>query len=325
MEFIHYHSTPYLRDPVLVAALAGWNDAADAATTAIKYLIDLWKPPVIADIDIEDFLVFTESRPTVKLVDGMQRSIVWPSNQFLSHAALDLHHDIILYLGVEPHLKWRTFSNAFLDVCRHYHVSEVILLGALLADIPHSIPVPISGTVTNADIQERLKEMDIHGSRYEGPTGMIGVLQDACRKAAIPATSLWAAVPHYLAATPNVKVTSALLTYLNTFMSLGLDLSDIQADALRFEQQITALVARDPDASEYVRRLEERASGLAEFDEDEEDEEDEEEDEIFNPDRPTSTGPLPSAESLIRGVEELLRKQREDGQQQDTEGDEEHD
>ena len=209
MEYIQYHSQPELRNPVLVAALAGWNDAADAATTAIKFLIDRWKPTKIAEIDIEDFFVFTETRPTIRYVDGIQRTIIWPNSQFLAYQAPDLSHDIILYLGAEPQLKWKTFSKTFLEVSKHFKVSELVLLGALLADIPHSIAVPITGTSSNTDLKERLHEMDIHSSRYEGPTGMIGVLQDAFRRAAIPAASLWAATPHYLAATPNIKVTSA--------------------------------------------------------------------------------------------------------------------
>ena len=311
MEYIQYHGQPELRNPLLVAALAGFNDAADAATTAIKFLIDRWKPTKIAEIDIEDFFVFTETRPTIRYVDGIQRTIIWPSSQFFAYQAPDLSHDIILYLGAEPQLKWKTFSKTFLEVSKHFKVSELVLLGALLADIPHSIAVPMSGTASNTDLKERLREMDIHSSRYEGPTGMIGVLQDAFRRAAIPAASLWAAAPHYLAATPNIKVTSALLTYLNTFMSFGLDLSDIQSDAIRFEEQITSLVARDPEASAYVRRLEEQITGAMSS----EDDEDDEDEAVSNYDRTTSTGHLPSAESLIRGVEELLRKQRENGQQ----------
>jgi proteasome assembly chaperone (PAC2) family protein len=309
MEYIQYSSQPELRDPVLITALGGWNDAADAATTAVKFLIDRWKPTRFAEIDIEEFFVFTEARPTIKYVDGVQRSIIWPSSQFLAFQAPDLPFDIILYLGVEPQLKWQTFSNNFIAVCKKFHVSEAVLLGALLADVPHSISVPITGTTSNLDLKERLKEMDVHSSRYEGPTGMLGVLQDAFRRASIPATSLWAAAPHYLAATPNIKVTSALLTYLNTYMSFGLDLSDIQADAIRFEEQISTLVARDPEASAYVRKLEEQASGLAEAED-----EDDEDESFFTPERGAGTGPLPSAESLIRGVEELLRKQRENGQ-----------
>lgn len=305
MEYIKYHSEPELRDPVILAAFGGWNDAADSATTAIKFLIDRWKPAKLAEIDIEDFFVFTETRPTIKYIDGIQRSIVWPSCQFLWHQTPDLSHDIILFLGAEPQLKWKTFSKCFLDICKKFHTSELVLLGALLADVPHSISVPISGTSSNIDMKERLKEMDIHSSRYEGPTGMIGILQDGFRRAAIPAASIWAAAPTYLAATPNIKVTSALLTYLNTFMSFGLDLSDIQSDAIRFEEQITTLVARDPEASAYVRRLEEQISGSDSSDDDDDD------DSIFSPDKVVGTGPLPSAKSLIRGVEELLRKQRE--------------
>src|SRR2546423_3708239 len=311
MEYIQYHSQPELRNPVLVAALGGWNDAADAATTAIKFLIDRWKPTKIAKFYIEDFIVFTEPRPTIRYVDGIQRTIIWPSSQFLAYQAPDLSHDIILYLGAEPQLKWKTFSKTFLEVSKHFKVSELVLLGALLADVPHSISVPITGTSSNTDLKERLREMDIHSSRYEGPTGMIGVLQDKFRRAAIPAASIWAAAPHYLAATPNIKVTSALLTYLNTFMSFGLDLSDIQLDAIRFEEQISTLVAKDPEASAYVRKLEEQISEAVHSDDDE----DEEEDSFFNADRSTGTGPLPSAEFLIQGVEELLRKQRENGEQ----------
>jgi len=319
MEYIHYHNEPELRDPVVIAAFGGWNDAADAATTAIKFLIDRWKPIKLAEIDIEDFFVFTETRPTIKYIDGIQRTIVWPSCQFLAYKAPDLSHDIILYLGAEPQLKWKTFSKCFLEVCKKFHASEIILLGALLADVPHSIAVPITGTASTVDMKERLKEMDIHNSRYEGPTGMVGVIQDGFRRAAIPAATIWAAAPHYLAATPNIKVTSALLTYLNTFMSFGLDLSDIQLDAIRFEEQISTLVAKDPEASAYVRKLEEQISEAVHSDDDD----DEEEDSFFSADRSTGTGPLPSAESLIQGVEELLRKQRENGEQNKPIDDEE--
>jgi hypothetical protein len=164
---------------------------------------------------------------------------------------------------------------------------------------------------------ERLRELDVRGSRYEGPTGMIGVLHDACRRADIPVSSLWAAAPHYLAAAPNIKVTAALLTYLNTFLSLELDLHEIQSDAVRFEEQITALVARDPEASAYVRKLEEQIADLLDDDseEDEDDEDDDEDAPLNNPDKVISTGPLPSADTLIRSVEELLRKERENNQQ----------
>src|SRR5579884_257975 len=258
MSLIHYQNELVLRDPIVIVAFGGWNDAADSATTALKFLIDRWTPIKIAEIDSEDFFVFTETRPTIKFVDGIQRTIIWPSNQFLAHIATDFNRDIILFLGTEPQLKWKTFSSTFLEACRHFHVTEAVFLGALLADVPHSIAVPLTGTSSDEDIMERLREMDMESSPYEGPTGMLGVLQDTCRRAHIPSASFWAAAPHYLAATPNIKVTAALLTYLNTYLSLGLDLSGIQSDAVHFEEQITALVARDPEASAYVHRLEEQ-------------------------------------------------------------------
>ncbi len=308
MSFIQYHSQPELRDPIILVAFAGWNDAAESATTAIKFLIDKWKPIKFAEIDSEDFFVFTETRPTVKMVDGVQRTIVWPTNQFFAHTEPELNRDVILFLGVEPQLKWKTFSKTFLEICKSLKVSEAVFLGALLAEIPHSAAVPMSGTSTTTDVMERLREMDIRNSRYEGPTGMIGILQEVCHQVHIPSSSLWAAAPHYLAATPNIKVTAALLTYVNTFLSFGLDLSDIQSDAVRFEEQISTLVARDAEASAYVRRLEEQIEESSDDDDDDDDDE--------NPDIIVGTGPLPSADTLIRGVEELLRKERENGSQQ---------
>ncbi|MBA2391911.1 MAG: PAC2 family protein [Ktedonobacteraceae bacterium] len=310
MTFIQYHNQPILRDPIALVAFAGWNDAAEAATTAIKFLIERWKPIKIAEIDSEDFFVFTETRPTVKFVDGIQRTITWPTNQFFAYIATESNRDVILFTGSEPQLKWKTFSNSFLEVCKRFNVSEAVFLGALLADVPHSIEVPISGTSSNDEVMERLREMDVHSSRYEGPTGMIGVLQDAFRRIQIPSATLWAAAPHYLAATPNIKVTSSLLTYVNTYLSFGLDLSDIHSDAIHFEEQITTLVERDPEASAYVRKLVEQLAQDAEDDEDDEDEK-------SSLDATITTGPLPSADTLIRDVEELLRQERKNGSSQD--------
>jgi proteasome assembly chaperone (PAC2) family protein len=311
MALVHYLKKPELRNPVVVAAFAGWNDAADAATTAVKFLIDRWKPLKFAEIEAEEFYVFTETRPTISIKKGVSRAISWPSNHFFSLITPQFERDIILYLGVEPQLKWKTFTSSYLDVCKRFNVSEILLLGAILANIPHSMDVPISGFSSTAETLDRLREIDVQTSSYEGPTGMVGVLQDSFRRANIPVSSLWAAAPHYLAATPNIKVTAALLTYLNTFLSFNLDLSDIQADAQRFEEQITMLVERDPEASAYVRKLEEQVGAI--LDDDGEHEEDED-DVHFNTDRPVSTGPLPSADSLIRSVEELLRKERENNQ-----------
>jgi proteasome assembly chaperone (PAC2) family protein len=323
MSQIQYYNQPELRDPVVVVSFGGWNDAADAATTTIKFLIDHWSAEKIAEVDAEEFFVFTETRPTIKYVEGVQSNIVWPSNQFLASKNPDLTHDVILFLGTEPQLKWKTFSASFIEVCQKFHVAEVVFIGALLADVPHSLTVPVSGSSANEEMTERLHEMEINRSHYEGPTGVIGVLQDACTQANIASASLWAAAPHYLAATPNIKVTAALLTHLNQFLSLGLDLQKIQSEAVRFEEQVSALVARDPEAREYVRKLEEQiANGIDPDDEDDDDDEDEEF--TLNPDRVLNSGPLPSADSLIRDVEELLREQRAHGPTNQSDDDEEN-
>lgn len=317
MAFIEYSQEPELRNPVLVAAFGGWNDAADAATTALKFLIDRWKPLRFGDIDGEEFFLYTETRPTVQFTKGSLRKLVWPGGRFFAHTGdPHLDHDIVLYLGPEPQLRWKTFTREFLAVCKHLNISEALLLGAFLANIPHSATVPISGSASHPELVERLGELDVRDSRYEGPTGMVGVMQEILGQGGIPSATLWAAAPHYLAATPNIKVTAALLTYLNTFLGVDLDLHDIQSDAVRFDEQITTLVERDPEASAYVHKLEEQANEPDEDDEeDEDDEDDEDTDMVIHPDRPASTGPLPSADSLIRSVEELLRQERKHQQQ----------
>ncbi|HEX7736912.1 MAG TPA: PAC2 family protein [Ktedonobacteraceae bacterium] len=326
MTFIEYSQELELHNPVLVAAFGGWNDAADAATTALKFLIERWKPQRFADIDGEDFFLYTETRPTVQFTKGQLRKLVWPGGRFLAHTGdPKLDHDIVLYLGPEPQLRWKTFAREFLGVCKHLNISEVLLLGAFLANIPHSATVPITGSASNPELIERLGELDVRDSRYEGPTGMVGVIQETLNQASIPTASLWAAAPHYLAATPNIKVTAALLTYLNTFLNVDLDLQEIQSDAVRFEEQITILVERDPEAREYVRKLEKQVEEEEEKEEENDDEDDEDEDDdsdmVIHPDRVASTGPLPSADSLIRSVEELLRQQREQQQQDFDEDD----
>ena len=324
MAFVHYLKKPELRSPVLVAAFAGWNDAAEAATTAVKFLIDRWKTICIAEIEPEEFYVFTETRPTVQTKRGHVRSINWPANQFYAFVDPTWERDVILYVGVEPQLKWKTFTSAFMEVCKRFNVSETLLLGAFLANIPHSMDVPVTGYSSTQEMLERMHEIDVQSSRYEGPTGITGVLHDAISRAKIPVSSLWAAAPHYLVATPNIKVTAALLTYLNTFLSFDLDLSDFQNDAIRFEEQISALVARDPEASAFVRKLEKETENmLAEGDEDESD--DDEEEATSTLDKPPVSGPLPSADTLIRSVEELLRKERKNNQNDDeSDNDEEH-
>ncbi|GAC1567356.1 MAG: PAC2 family protein [Ktedonobacteraceae bacterium] len=323
MAFVHYLKKPELRSPVVIAAFSGWNDAAEAATTAIKFLLDRWKTIRIAEIEAEEFYVFTETRPTVQAKKGLVRAINWPSNQFYAYVDPIWERDVILYVGTEPQLKWKTFTATFLEVSKRFNASEVLLLGAFLANIPHSIDVPVTGYTSTQEMLDRLHEIDVQGSRYEGPTGITGVLHDAFTRAKIPVSSLWAAAPHYLVATPNIKVTAALLTYLNTFLAFDLDISDFQSDAIRFEEQISTLVARDPEASAYVRKLENDTENLLAGDGEDDDDEEEDGEVSITPEKPPTSGPLPSADTLIRSVEELLRKERENNNH-DSDGDEEH-
>ncbi len=323
MAFVHYIKKPELRNPVLVAAFSGWNDAAEAATAAVKFLIDRWKTVTIAEIEAEEFFVFTETRPTVQTKRGQVRSINWPANRFYAFVDPTWERDVILYMGVEPQLKWKTFTSAFMEVCKRFNVSEALLLGAFLANIPHSLDVPVTGYSSTQEMLERMHEIDVQSSRYEGPTGITGVMHDAISRAKIPVSSLWAAAPHYLVATPNIKVTAALLTYLNTFLAFDLDLSDFQNDAIRFEEQISALVARDPEASAFVRKLEKETENMLAGEDD--DDADEDEEAANTPDKPPVSGPLPSADSLIRSVEELLRNERKNNHTDDeSENDEEN-
>ncbi len=320
MAFVHYLKKPELRNPIVIAAFSGWNDAAEAATTAVKFLIDRWQTVRIAEIEPEEFYVFTETRPTVQLKKGLVRAISWPSNQFYAYIDPSWERDVILYAGVEPQLKWKTFTSAVLDVCKRFNASEVLLLGAFMANIPHSLDVPVTGYSSTPEMLERMREIDVKSSPYEGATGITGVLHDVFTRAKIPVSSLWAAAPHYLVATPNIKVTSALLTYLNTFLNFDLDLREMQGDAIRFEEQISTLVARDPEASAYVRKLESETERLLEEGDDGDDEDDEAE-AVITPEKPPVTGPLPSADTLIRSVEELLRQERENNH---YDSDEEH-
>ncbi|GHO60261.1 PAC2 family protein [Ktedonobacter robiniae] len=310
MSQLHYHAQPTLRDPLVIAAFRGWNDAAESATHAIQYLADRWSSEKIAEIDSEDFFIFTETRPTVKITDDDKRVIVWPNNEFLAYSAPDLERDIILFLGTEPQLKWNTFAQSFLKVCRNFRASEVILFGSMLSDVPHSLAVPITGASYDPATLSRLEEMTLPTSGYEGPTGILSVLHEVCHQAQIPTTMFWAAAPHYLATTPNIMVSSALLTTLNGYLSLDLDLDEIQAEARRFSSRIDAMVARNPEAGEYIRQLEEQLDELENEIEIEIELEEEDEDETDSHREEQST-PLPSADVLIENIEAMLRMERE--------------
>jgi proteasome assembly chaperone (PAC2) family protein len=256
MEPVHHHADVELHDPVLLAAFRGWNDAGDAATFAAAHLARVWSAKKISSIDPEDFYDFQVVRPEVQLEQGFTRKITWPSNEFAGAQLAGCPHDAIVLIGTEPNLRWRTFAGLVVDVARQHDVGLVITLGALLADVPHSRPVHITGTAVDKRLVE---ELGLRRSRYEGPTGIVGVLHDACSKAGVASASLWAAVPHYLAVTPNPKSALALVNKAVQLIGAPAEIDDLERATVNYEQRVSEMVSADEDVQAYVKLLEERA------------------------------------------------------------------
>lgn len=248
-----------LRRPVLLAAFRGWNDGAQGATLAAGFLARSWEATRFAHIDPEEFFDFQAVRPQVSLADGVTRRIDWPENAVYHAAVPGADRDAILLLGIEPNTRWRTFTEVVIDLARSAGVELVVTLGALLADVPHTRASPVTGTATDPALVERL---GLQASRYEGPTGIVGVLHDLCRQAGMPSASLWAAVPHYASLAPSPKAALALNRRLSELLAIALDLSDLEQAAAAYEQQITAAVADDEETAQYVRQLESQADTL---------------------------------------------------------------
>lgn len=246
---------PPLRSPVMVAAFEGWNDAGDAATDAIAHLAEVWDADEVAALDPDDFYDFQVNRPTVSLVDGTTRRISWPTTRFLVARPPAGSRDLVLVHGVEPNMRWRGFCEQVLAIAAELGVVEVVTLGALLADTPHTRPVPVSGTSSHPGLASQL---NLEHSRYEGPTGIVGVLQDACERGHVPAVSFWAAVPHYVHQPPCPKATIALLRRVEDLLDVPVPLSDLPERAREWERQVDELAAEDSDVAEYVASLEER-------------------------------------------------------------------
>ena len=242
--------------PVLIAAFEGWNDAAEAATTAAKYLRDRWGARPFASVDPEEFYDFSSTRPEVRL-EGLSRKIVWPANELSSTTSTTgPGRDVVVLIGSEPQLKWRTFCAELVNVAVELDVELMVTLGALLADVAHTRPVKITGSAVDAEL---VKKLGLRRSQYEGPTGIVGVLHDALAKAAVPSASLWAAVPHYVAATPSPKAALALVERTARLINLPVVTADLAQLAADYERQVSEVVAADEDVSAYVARLEENA------------------------------------------------------------------
>jgi proteasome assembly chaperone (PAC2) family protein len=283
------HQIPALRSPVMVIAFSGWNDAGEAATGAAAHLLGSWAdsqsdvvPELIADVDAEEFYDFQVNRPTVVVDESSIRSLTWPGTQVFGLRAPELGHDFVVISGVEPSMKWKTFTANILDLADDLEVDMVITLGSMLADTPHTRPITVSGSGAHPEIAQRL---GVEISRYEGPTGILGVIQDACVRRGIDAISLWAAIPHYASASPSPKATLALINALEDFLEISLPQGDLHSESNQWEVDVSEMAKEDSDVAEYVKALEE-SKDAAEL-------------------------PEVSGESIARELERFLRRQRE--------------
>jgi proteasome assembly chaperone (PAC2) family protein len=254
MEHVRWTSRPDLRQPVLIAAFEGWNDAGDASSNAVRWLHERWGAEPFAHIDPEEFFDFSATRPRVRLDDGRQREIVWPAFEFSTTTIPGTEIDVVLLLGTEPQLRWRTFCAQVVDVASACGVRLAITLGALLADVSHAAPVSVIGTAYDPKVVERL---GLTQSSYEGPTGIVGVLHDALARAGVASASLWAAVPSYVPSAPSPKAQLALVERTAGLLDVGLVTTDLEIAAASYERQVTELVEADDDTAAYVRHLEE--------------------------------------------------------------------
>ena len=252
-------SRPSLERPVLIAAFRGWNDGGQGATLAGGYLARIWGAERFADIDPEGFVDFQSNRPHVSLDEGLTRTIDWPENVFFHARIPGTERDAIILLGVEPSLRWRTFSGIVVDLAREYGSDLVVTLGSLLADVPHTRAAPVTGAASDPVLVESL---GLQHSRYEGPTGIVGVLQDACREAGIPAASLWAAVPHYVSLAPSPRAARALCDRLASLLEVPIDTTELAEAEEAYSEQVTDAVSTDADTSAYVEELERRTDEL---------------------------------------------------------------
>jgi predicted ATP-grasp superfamily ATP-dependent carboligase len=284
MADLIWSDRPRLRDPLLVCAFKGWNDAGEAASAALQFLIESFGADEVATIDPEEYFDFSATRPTVRLEGGRARVIEWPELSFCAAEVSGADRDLVLLGGPEPSLRWRAFSRTVLEAAGELGAHEMVTLGALLADVPHTRPTHVTGLASDDTLIERL---GFERSSYEGPTGMVGVLHDACTRAGMPSSSLWASVPHYVAAAPNPKAALALVRKFEGLAHMAVDASDLEEAAEDYERQVSTAVASDPDVKAFVERLEQSVD---------------ENDELSPPQR------IPSADSIARDFQRFLRQ-----------------
>ncbi|MBB3044738.1 PAC2 family protein [Nocardioides soli] len=280
---IELEGVPDLVDPIVIAAFEGWNDAADAASSTVDHLMKVWGARVVGAIDPEDFYDFQVNRPLVGVDENGHRRITWPTTQIAIASPPTLDRDVILVRGIEPNMRWRQFSAELLAACDELGAQLVVSLGALLADTPHTRPIPVTGTASEPELMDRLK---LEESSYEGPTGIVGVFQDACGRLDMPSVSYWAAVPHYVAQPPCPKATLALLGQLEDLLEASIPLGELPEDARAWERGVDELAQEDEDVADYVRSLEET--------------------------RDTTDLPEASGEAIAREFERYLKRRQDD-------------
>jgi proteasome assembly chaperone (PAC2) family protein len=286
MAELHVARRPSLDRPVLIAAFRGWNDGGQGASLAAGYLAKTWDARRFAEVDPEGFFDFQATRPHVRLEGGLTRRIDWPETVFFHARPEGLGRDAVLLLGAEPNLRWRTFAGLIVEFAHELGVELVVTLGALLADVPHTRPAPVTGSATDPEVIERL---GLQASRYEGPTGIVGVLHDACKRAGIASASLWAAVPHYVSLAPSPKAAAALCERLGTLLGAEIETTELDEAAAAYVRQVSEAIAADEETAAYVEELERRVDELDESE-------------------------LPSGESLAAELSRFLRE-REEGEE----------
>ena len=285
MSELNVSFRPELRRPVLIAAFRGWNDGGQGASLGAAYLAKHWNAARFAEIEPEGFFDFQAVRPHVSLVDGETRRIEWPDNGFFHASIPGTDRDAVLLLGIEPNLRWRTFSGLVLELARDLGVEMLVTLGSLLADVPHTRPAPVTAAATDPAL---VAELGLEASRYEGPTGIVGIVHDQCREAGIASVSLWAAVPHYVSLAPSPRAALALVRRFGELMHIDIDLGELEHAAEEYAEQVSEAVSTDAETAAYVEELEQRVDALA------------------------PEGDIPSGESLAAELSRFLREREEE-------------
>src|SRR6478735_7520589 len=250
---LEFEDVPELTDPVLIAAFEGWNDAGEAATSAVRHLAEVWDGEVVAALDPEDYYDFQVNRPRVSLEDG-RRVLTWPTTRILIATDTGLVRDVVLVQGIEPSMRWRAFSVELLELAERFGVTTIVTLGALLADVPHTRPIPVTAT---AEDEAAMHRFDVEGSRYEGPTGIVGVVSHTASDTGIPTVSAWAAVPHYAGGPPSPKATLSLVRRVESLLGVTVPHEELEESARAWERGVDELAQSDEEVAEYVQSLEE--------------------------------------------------------------------